>query len=222
MQAGVFVWPSCDRAAEGLEMIATWPAIGHRAARFAPYLDAHTGQVTIDRRTSMSANTLATSGGGTDTPQAARIAGLLGGCNILTIQGYKPIEDLAYGDRIITRSGLRMLTGITNQTEDFAAISVKSGSLGFNRPATDMKIAPHQDVMVRDWRAEVLFDADTAIVPLNQLCDGTYIVTDATSKPHLVYRLHFDQQEVFYADGVEIVSQFDAAATPQLDIADAA
>lgn len=170
----------------------------------------------------MSANTLTTSGGGNETPQAARTAGLLGGCNILTIQGYKPIEDLVSGDRIITRSGLRMLSDITTNTERFTAVSVKSGSLGFNRPASDLKIAPHQDVMVRDWRAEVLFDADMAVVPVEQLCDGTYIAKADAPEAHTVYRLHFEHQEVFYADGVEIVSLLDAAATPELDLANAA
>ena len=170
----------------------------------------------------MSANTPTQSGGGNETPTAAAIAGLLGGCNILTIQGDKPIEALAPGDRIITRSGLRVLSDITARTETFTAVSVKSGTLGFNRPAADMKIAPQQDVMVRDWRAEVLFDTDLAVVPVQQLCDGTYITNDAEAAPHLVYRLHFDQQEVFYADGVEIVSQYDAVAAPELDIANAA
>ncbi len=170
----------------------------------------------------MSANTLETSGGGNETTPTARTAGLLGGCNILTIQGYRPIEDLVPGNRIITRSGLRVLSDITTEIEEFAAISVKSGSLGFDRPASDMKIAPQQDVMVRDWRAEVLFDADMAIVPVEQLCDGTYICRDAEPKSHLVYRLEFDQQEVFYADGVEIVSVFETAETPELDLADAA
>ena len=170
----------------------------------------------------MSANTLETSGGGNENTQAARTAGLLGGCNILTIQGYKPIEDLVPGDRIITRSGLRNLSNITAETEEFAAIRVKSGSLGFDRPASDMKIAPQQDVMVRDWRAEILFDADMAIVPIEQLCDGTYISRDAEPQTHLVYRLQFAHQEVFYADGVEIVSVYENVATPELDLADAA
>jgi len=121
----------------------------------------------------MSANTPTQSGGGNETPTAAA---------------------LAPGDRIITRSGLRVLSDITARTETFTAVSVKSGTLGFNRPAADMKIAPQQDVMVRDWRAEVLFDTDLAVVPVQQLCDGTYITNDAEAAPHLVYRLHFDQQ----------------------------
>jgi len=115
-----------------------------------------------------------------------------------------------------------VLNNITARTETFTAIRVASGTLGFNRPATDMKIAPQQDVMVRDWRAEMLFDTDLAIVPVEQLCDGTYIAKDDAAQTHLIYRLHFDHQEVFYADGVEIVSQHDETAAPELDIADAA
>lgn len=170
----------------------------------------------------MSANTLTQSGGGNETRHATAIVGLLGGCTILTIQGNKPIEDLVPGDRIITRSGLRVLSDITAQTEYFTAIRVASGTLGFNRPATNIKIAPQQDVMVRDWRAELLFDADMAVVPLERLCDGGYIAKDTDAAPHRVYRLQFDQQEVFYADGVEIVSQYEDVATPELDLADAA
>jgi len=170
----------------------------------------------------MSANAHATSSGGNDTLQAAPTTGLLAGCNILTIRGYTPIEDLVAGDRIITRSGLRMLKAITTRTEVFQAICVKSGSLGFNRPATDMKIAPDQDVMVRDWRAQVLFDAEAAMIPVSKLYDGSYIKLDAEPQAHLIYHLQFDHQEVFYADGVEIVSQVNASALPERALADAA
>lgn len=170
----------------------------------------------------MSANTHATSGGGNETQQAAPTTGLLAGCNILTIQGYKPIEDLAPGDRIITRSGLRILKDIATYTEVFQAVRVKSGSLGFNRPATDMKIAPDQDVMVRDWRAQVLFGAQTAMIPVSKLNDGGYITIDATPQAHQVYHLQFEHQEVLYADGVEVVSQMAAHAPTAHALADAA
>lgn len=173
----------------------------------------------------MAANMLDTHGGGNEMNNAAettKVTGLLGTCNVLTMTGYKPIAELTAGERIITRNGLRVLRELSVTTHTFRAVCVGKGTLGFSRPTTDMKIAPKQEVMVRDWRAEVLFGRDAVIVPIERMIDGKYIAEEAEVEAHNVFELRFDGEEVFYADGVEIISKLTVGNEDALDLAIAA
>ncbi len=170
----------------------------------------------------MSANMLETHGGGNEMTNAAPITGLLGNCNVLTMSGYKPIAELEAGERIITRNGLRVLRELSVTTHTFRAITVGKGTLGFSRPTSEMKMAPDQEVMVRDWRAEVLFGRDAVIIPIARMVDGKYISEEENVSDHSVFELRFDGEEVFYADGVEIISKLTAASVDALDFAEAA
>ncbi len=170
----------------------------------------------------MSANTLEFTGGGNDMNQSAKTTGLLGGCNVLTMHGYVPIADLSVGDRIITRNGLRVLRELSVTTHTFRAISVGKGTLGYSRPTTEMLMAPDQEGMVRDWRAEVLFGRDAVIIPIERMVDGKYIAQEDELKDHCVFELRFDGEEVFYADGVEIISKLTVTTFEDQDVAQAA
>lgn len=147
---------------------------------------------------------------------SAKITGLLADCNVLTMQGYVPVSKLQAGDRIITRNGMRVLRELKRTSHEFRAVAVGCGTLGFNRPATAMLMAPGQEVMVRDWRAEMLFGRDQVIVPIERMVDGTYIAEADEMAQHDVFELCFDEEEVFYADGVEIISKLTVAQTETL------
>lgn len=170
----------------------------------------------------MSAKTLHNTGGGIEMTHSTKTTGLLGGCNVLTMHGYTPISELKAGDRVITRNGLRVLRQLSVTTQTFRAISVGKGTLGYSRPTTEMLMAPDQEVMVRDWRAEVLFGEDAVIIPIERMVDGKYIAEERELKTHSVYELRFDGEEVFYADGVEIISKLVMVTTNELDFAEAA
>ncbi|WP_158269910.1 Hint domain-containing protein [Litoreibacter ponti] len=152
-------------------------------------------------------------GGGNEIK--AKQSGLLGGVRVLTMNGYQPIEALQAGDRVVTRNGMRVLADIYVEEHLMRPIRVGQGTLGFNRPDTDMMMAPDQEVMVRDWRAEMLFGRDMVIVNINTMVDGKYIVEAETEQLHKVYQLQFEQEEIFYADGVEIVSDYATAVAAE-------
>ena len=133
--------------------------------------------------------------------------GLLKGCKVLTLDGYTPIEELEPGSRIITRSGMRRLGRVHTSTREFRAISVMAGSLGYTRPTHNLKMAPGQQVMVRDWRAEVFFGREAVITHVDSLIDGKQIFSDKEASLHEVFELAFEEQEIFYVDGVEIISK---------------
>ncbi|EPX80162.1 Hint domain-containing protein [Litoreibacter arenae] len=154
----------------------------------------------------MSANMHKTFGGGNET--ITKLTGLLGGTQVLTMRGYVPIESLEAGDRIVTRDGMRNLKELHVQRHMMRPIRVGQGTLGFSRPNTDMLMAPDQEVMVRDWRAEMLFGRDMVIVNISRMVDGKHIAEDTELDLHDVYQLRFDSEEIFYADGVEVISDF--------------
>ncbi len=156
----------------------------------------------------MSANMHKTFHGDTTT----KLSGLLGGTRVLTMRGYMPINSLEAGDRVVTRNGMRTLQELHVERHMMRPIRVGQGTLGFSRPNTDMLVAPDQEVMVRDWRAEMLFGRDMVIVNINTMVDGKYIFEEPELDLHDVYQLRFEGEEIFYADGVEVVSDFAAEA----------
>ena len=75
---------------------------------------------------------------------------------------------------------------------------------------------------MRDWRAEILFGRNAVIIPIERMVDGKYIAEQDTLTEHRVYELRFDREEIFFADGVEIISKLSAADMDQQNLADAA
>ncbi len=152
----------------------------------------------------MSASTLNTTTTlKSNTSTDARIKGLLTGSMVLTMKGYRAIETLKTGDRLVTRSGVRVVEAIEAQTAEMRPIRITEGTLGCKRPKQDMMVAPHQEILVRDWRAEVLFGAEQVIVPVARMVDGKFIAPLGEKGMHTAYNIHFASDEVFYADGME-------------------
>ena len=133
-------------------------------------------------------------------------SGLCAGTTIMTLKGETLIEDIVVGDRIITRdSGTSVVKDIKSTTANVEMVCIKAGSLGHNRPDHDMLITPGARLFIRDWRAEALFGATTAMVPAHRLVDGEFL-SHQEAKEVTTYTLVFDREHVIYADGVEVVS----------------
>jgi hypothetical protein len=159
----------------------------------------------------MSASTLNTTTTlKTTTRPDAPIKGLLTGSMVLTMHGYRAIETLKVGDRLVTRGGVRVIETIESQQAEMRPIRIAEGTLGCKRPKQDMMVAPNQEILVRDWRAEVLFGSEQVIVPVARMVDGKFIAQVGEKGVHTAYSLHFASDEVFYADGMEF---FATAAT---------
>lgn len=134
----------------------------------------------------------------------APATGLFAGTRVLTLEGELPVEFLAPGDRIVTRSGARTLRRITaRQAAPAEVIRIAAGSLGHDRPEAALTIGPAQPVLVRDWRARALFGAAQATVAAERLVDGSYIQRATLADAQLL-TLEFDRAETIYAGGVEL------------------
>jgi hypothetical protein len=130
--------------------------------------------------------------------------GIALGCTILTLDGEIPVEYLAPGDRILTRSGARRLRSVEMTVVRHArVIRIAAGTLGMDRPGADMIVTPDQPILIRDWRARALYGAASAMVPAARLADGEYIRAEVMDEVRF-YTLRLDGPEVIYAGGLEL------------------
>ena len=140
-----------------------------------------------------------------NTTARPRATGVAAGTMILTARGEVAIEDLRVGERIITRDcGMMELRAISRRKIDaIAPVRIRPDSLGLGRPDRDVVVAPGQHVYLRDWRAETLFGAEAALVPAWRMMDGTF-VSELEPQALVVFELHFDEDHILYANGMEL------------------
>ncbi|MDF2142363.1 Hint domain-containing protein [Paenirhodobacter sp. CAU 1674] len=130
------------------------------------------------------------------------LSGVAQGTLVLTLDGALPVEYLAPGDRVITRSGARPLRAVAARLVTGGLIRVAPGALGHDRPERALILGGQAQVLVRDWRAQALYGQSQALVPVGRLLDGGYI-TPCAGRMRL-FALQFAAPEVIYADGVEV------------------
>jgi Hint domain len=130
--------------------------------------------------------------------------GVLAGTQVRTTEGVLPVEFLEPGDRIITRDGALRLMSVTSSWHTAATlIRVCASSLGYDRPEVDLLVAPGQHIVIRDWRAKVLYGGDVASVAASRLVDGEYVRTERLPIARIV-TLQFEQPQVIFAEGLEL------------------
>ena len=94
----------------------------------------------------------------------------------------------------------------------------KASTLGHDRPEADLLLGPGQPVVVRDWRARVLYGAEVAAVPSARLADGEFVLRETHALR--LYTLRFAEDEVIWAEGVELACPAVIASQPAKDRAD--
>jgi Hint domain len=142
------------------------------------------------------------------------VLGLLAGTQIRTLDGLLPVEFLGPGDRIVTRAGSRRLLAVSVLQRRMArVVRIRATTLGYDRPEQDLLLAPGQLVMIRDWRARALYGVEAAAIPASRLADGEFIVTEVLRQVQL-FTLRFAEDEVIYAEGLEIACPAVTADVP--------
>jgi hypothetical protein len=135
-----------------------------------------------------------------------RQTGLPAGISVMTSDGAIPVEYLNPGDRIVARSGMATLRAINVGTlTNIRPVQISAGALGHDRPDHTILMPPGQRVFLRDWRAQVIFGADSVAVPVAKLLDGSYVKRLDELQDLRVIRLCFDAPEVIYAEGLEVL-----------------
>jgi hypothetical protein len=141
------------------------------------------------------------------------LAGIGAGTRIRTLDGTLPVEFLQPGDRIVTRSGAKRLVAVSvRQSRALDVVRVKASTLGHDRPGADLLIGPGQPIVVRDWRARALYGAEVAAVPSARLADGEFVRRETHALR--LYTLRFAEDEVIWAEGVELACPAVIASQP--------
>ncbi len=129
---------------------------------------------------------------------------MLSGTMVRTLDGLIPVEFLTPGDRIVTRAGARRLTSISVVVrKQVDLVRVKASTMGHDRPDQDLLLSPGQPVLIRDWRAKALYGVQVAAIPVSRLADGEFVCVE-THRNARLFTLRFDDDEVIYAEGLEL------------------
>ncbi|MAC81729.1 MAG: hypothetical protein CML66_27135 [Rhodobacteraceae bacterium] len=139
------------------------------------------------------------------------------GVMILTPTGEVAIETLKVGDRVITRDhGVQAIrwigattlpVGYVNRTSSMRPILIRKDALGPDQPVRDMRVSRQHRILVRDWRADLLFgEPDGVLVPALSLVNDSTIREDHPTEDVTYIHMAFDGHEVVFADGVEAES----------------
>ena len=116
------------------------------------------------------------------------------GTGVLTADGELPVEYLTPGDRIVTFDrGLVRLDRV--EVELVCADSVVLVRPAVLDPDGDGRafiLSARQQVLVRDWRARVIWKRPVALVEAAQLVDGAYIARLQGPRPVRLFRLAFE------------------------------
>ena len=140
-------------------------------------------------------------------------AGLAAGTLIRTLDGLLPVEFLAPGDRIITRSGARRLVSLSIQDRrNILAVRVCASTLDRDLPEKDLILGPNQGVLVRNWRARAFHGTDQAVIPAIRLVDEEFIRLERHRTLRL-FTLRCAEDEVIYAQGLELLCHARVTAT---------
>ncbi|MDU8912956.1 Hint domain-containing protein [Aestuariicoccus sp. MJ-SS9] len=132
------------------------------------------------------------------------------GTAILTEQGYRPIETLKAGERVITRdNGPRPIRWIGTSTVNgrgrFAPIAVNTKVMdGARRP---LLVSPQHRILFTGYKAQLLFGESEVVVAAKYLVDGRdvrVVEQDRVTYVHLM----LDQHEVIFAEEAATESFF--------------
>lgn len=129
------------------------------------------------------------------------------GTNILTPNGNVPVNALAVGDLVNTMdSGPQAITWIGKRTVAatgaFAPIVFQPGAIG---NARELSLSPQHRVLLRDWRAELLFCESEVLVGAKHLVNGDTIYVSAREQI-TYYHILFEQHEIVFSEGAETES----------------
>lgn len=124
------------------------------------------------------------------------------GTLITTDLGPRPIETLQVGDLVETAShGPQPIRWIGSRTVpglgSFAPILISAGALGNLR---DLRVSPQHRMLINDWRTEIYFGADHALVAAKHLVNGSTI--RQVPCPMVTYvHIAFDAHQIVFAEG---------------------
>lgn len=135
------------------------------------------------------------------------------GTRIATESGEVKIEELSAGDRVLCGDGVaREISWIGSQVVDAAALAahpewrpykVRKNAFGDGSPDRALSLSPNHAVLLRDWRAELLFGEDEVLVPVKHMANDSTVVRDRKTESVEYFHILLDGHHTVIANGLE-------------------
>ncbi|MBY8976220.1 Hint domain-containing protein [Rhodobacteraceae bacterium NNCM2] len=138
------------------------------------------------------------------------------GTEIETPGGRRPIEGLSVGDEVLRSDGQPItIRWIGSRKLDKATLAMRpglrpicisAGALGENLPERDLMVSPQHRMLVRNWRAELMFGEPEVLVSAKALVNDHDIRPVSDGDEVEYFHMLFDQHEIILAEGAETES----------------
>ena len=155
--------------------------------------------------------------------QAGGVICFTPGTRISTPEGPRLIEELAEGDKVMTRDsgpqavmwiGKRRMTGARMFVmPELRPIRFRPGALGIDRPDQELLVSPEHRMLVRGAVARDLFNTPEVLVPARELVNGSTVFMDLRVAQVDYIHLLLPAHQVIWANGVEAESFHPASAS---------
>ncbi len=128
------------------------------------------------------------------------------GTLIETPDGPRKVEDLRAGDQVITLDkGARPIVWIGHSTVPargaLRPVRICAGALGKNAPSTDLIVSPRHRVIIKGWRAEVLFGQEEVLATAEGLINDSTIRPEYGIETVEYHHILFNTHEIIISNG---------------------
>ncbi|MEX0284628.1 MAG: Hint domain-containing protein [Paracoccaceae bacterium] len=157
------------------------------------------------------------------------------GARILTPNGEVAVELLKQGDQVVCGDGTardicwvgsrKLDSDALRENPKLKPVNFQPNALGDGQPNREMQLSPQHRVLLRDWRAELLFGESEVLAPAHALMNDTTITRDHSCDPVEYFHILLDGHHTVFADGMECetlmpaelaVSALDGAAREEI------
>jgi hypothetical protein len=134
------------------------------------------------------------------------------GTLILTPAGWRPIEDLAVGDLVLTRDNgpqsirwvgaVRLDARRLARRPEFRPLCIRRGAFGVETPARDLRLSPQHRILLSGPRLMMHFGEDEMLCAARHLVDGLRVRVDDAKDGVVYHHILFDTHEIVMAEGL--------------------
>ena len=109
------------------------------------------------------------------------------------------------GDRRPIRwIGSRKLdAAVLNLKPELRPVRISPNALGPDCPKTELRLSPQHKVLLRDWRAELLFGEEEVLVPIKALIDDAKITQDSDCTNVEYFHILLESHQTIFANRLE-------------------
>lgn len=129
--------------------------------------------------------------------------GIAAGTWVMTAEGTIPVEFLDPGERIVTRSGMRILRDIRSSLYFGKAIQIASGALRQEGPGHDLILMANTMVLMPGTGGFAARGKGN-LTPLGSLLDDRYVCSVVVLAMPM-FGLCLDEEEVVFLDGIGVL-----------------